>query len=75
VDDAHVWVAEPRSDHATIDGVVYAIQAATGKVVFNSTQVPANSAGPMPHFPGLTAVGNFVFAANNHGFVCYELKQ
>jgi hypothetical protein len=72
VDDALVWVAEPRSPYATSDGVVYAIQAATGKVVFNSTQVPANSAGPMPHFPSLTAAGNFVFVANNRGFVCYQ---
>jgi len=74
VDDALVWVAEPRSDNATIDGVVYAIHAATGKVAFDSTLAPANSAGPMPHFPGLTAAGNFVFVANNRGFVCYELK-
>jgi hypothetical protein len=71
-DNAHVWVAEPRSDTATGDGAVYAISAATGQVVFDSTKSPANSAGPMPHFPAVTAVGNFVFAANNRGFVCYQ---
>jgi hypothetical protein len=73
-DDALVWVAEPRNDRAEIDGAVYAINAATGKVVFDSTHSPATSAGPMPHFPGLTAAGNYVFAANNRGFVCYEFK-
>jgi outer membrane protein assembly factor BamB len=73
-DSAHVWVAEPRSDHATTDGVVYAIDAATGKVVFDSTHAASNSVGSMPHFPGLSAAGNFVFVANNHGFVCYEFK-
>jgi hypothetical protein len=30
-DNAHVWVAEPRSDHAAIDGAVFAIHAATEK--------------------------------------------
>jgi hypothetical protein len=74
VDDALVWVAEPQSD-TTTEGAVYAIHATTGKVAFNSTSHSGDSAGPMPHYPGLTAAGTFVFVANNRGFVCYELAR
>jgi hypothetical protein len=75
-DDALVWVADPRSDPADADGAVYAIDAATGTVVFDSTRGAAsNSPGPMPHFPLLSAVGNSVFVGTKRGFVCYEFDN
>jgi hypothetical protein len=73
-DDALVWVAEPLYDTPgpTNSGVLYALRALTGEIVFDSRVRAADSVGPLPHFPSLTAAGSFVFVGTNYGYACYE---
>jgi hypothetical protein len=73
-DDALVWVAEPLFDTPgpTNSGVLYALRALTGEIVFDSRVRAADSVGPLPHFPSLTAAGSFVFVGTNNGYACYE---
>jgi hypothetical protein len=69
-DQALVWIAD--CDAQGTDGRLYAFDAISGMLVFDSGTSGADAPGAMPHFPGTTCVGSTVLQGTWYGFACYR---
>ena len=69
-DQALVWIAD-CSDQGT-DGRLYAFDAISGMLVFDSGTSGPDAPGELAHFPGTTCAGNTVLLGTWYGFACYR---
>jgi hypothetical protein len=69
-DQALVWIAD--CDTQGTDGRLYAFNATSGALVFDSGTSGPNAPGELAHFPGTTCVGNTVLLGTWYGFACYR---
>jgi len=69
-DQALVWIADCNAQGTP--GRLYAFDAVTGALVFDSGTAGADAPGDLAHFPGTTCVGNTVLIGTWYGFACYR---
>jgi len=69
-DQALLWIAD--CDAAATPGRLYAFDATSGTLVFDSDTSGPNAPGELPHFPGTTCAGDTVLLGTWYGFACYR---